>query len=177
LAVQLETVKAYFGIDQKTSQIGLEKALASVHSGLEETRRALKALRASPLDELGLSGALASMAESSASHARLALDLSIPDKMPALSPDVEQCIYRIAQESITNAMNHASAKQLKVSLECVEGKVVLSVTDDGIGFDTGNIGGDNHFGLSVMQERAQINGGKLSIISRPGAGTTIRLTI
>jgi signal transduction histidine kinase len=177
LAVQLETVKAYFDINPKTSQIGLEKALASVHSGLEETRRALKALRASPLDELGLAKATADMAEDLTSHARLALNLSIPDKMPVLSPDVEQCIYRIAQEAITNAINHACAKQLEVKLECLEGKVVLNVIDDGVGFVTGNVGGGNHFGLSVMQERAQINGGKLNITSQPGAGTTIRLII
>ena len=177
LAVQLETVKAYFDINPKASQIGLEKALASVHSGLEETRRALKALRASPLDELGLAKATATMAEDLTSHARLALNLSIPDKMPVLSPDVEQCIYRIAQEAITNAINHACAKQLEVKLECLEGKVVLNVIDDGVGFDTGNVGCSNHFGLSVMQERAQINGGKLNITSQPGAGTTIRLII
>ncbi|MGD0855056.1 MAG: sensor histidine kinase [Dehalococcoidia bacterium] len=177
LAVQLETVKAYFDINPKTSQTGLEKALASVHSGLEETRRALKALRASPLDEWGLAKATATMAEDLTSRAHLALNLSIPDKMPVLSPDVEQCIYRIAQEAITNAINHACAKQLEVKLEFLEGKVVLNVIDDGVGFDTGNVGGSNHFGLSVMQERAQINGGKLNIISQQGAGTTIRLII
>lgn len=177
LAVQLETVKAYFDINPKTSQIGLEKALASVHSGLEETRRALKALRASPLDEWGLAKATADMAEDLTSHARLALNLSIPNKMPVLSPDVEQCIYRIAQEAITNAINHACAKQLEVRLEFLEGTVVLNVIDDGVGFDTANVGGGNHFGLSVMQERAQINGGKLNITSQPGAGTTIRLII
>ena len=148
-----------------------------MHSGLEETRRALKALRASPLDEWGLAKATADMAEDLTSHARLALNLSIPNKMPVLSPDVEQCIYRIAQEAITNAINHACAKQLEVRLEFLEGTVVLNVIDDGVGFDTANVGGGNHFGLSVMQERAQINGGKLNITSQPGAGTTIRLII
>jgi signal transduction histidine kinase len=177
LAVQLETVKAYFKIDQNTSQLALEKALASVHSGLKETRRALKALRASCLDELGLSKAIAVIAEESAAQAHLTLSLSMPLKMPIMSPDIEQCIYRTAQEAITNAANHAGAKNLSVNIDAVRGKIILGVIDDGIGFEVTDAGGGDHFGLSVMRERAQINGGKLDIISRPGDGTIVRLTI
>ncbi len=177
LAVQLETVKAYFKIDQDTSQLALEKALTSVHSGLTETRRALKALRASRLDELGLSKAIVAMAEESAAQAHLTLSLSIPLKMPTMSPDIEQCIYRTAQEAITNAVNHAGAKNLSVNIDAVRGKIILGVIDDGIGFEVSDAGGGDHFGLSVMRERAQVNGGKLDIISRPGEGTVVRLTI
>ena len=111
LSVQLETVKAYWDVDQQTARSILDKSLATAHSGLEETRRALKALRASPLDDLGLALAISTMAEDAAARANLALDLSILDKMPALSPDVEQCVYRVAQEAVTNVVNHAQCQK------------------------------------------------------------------
>jgi signal transduction histidine kinase len=80
----------------------LEKSLAAAHSGLEETRRALQALRASPLDDLGLSLAVRTMAEDTAARANLTLNMSITDELPSLSPDVEQCIYRVAHKAVTN---------------------------------------------------------------------------
>lgn len=177
LSVQLETIKAYWDIDQKMAHSMLDKSLAAAHSGLEETRRALKALRASPLDDLGLPLALSAMVRDVTAGSNLGLDLSIMDRMPALSPDVEQCVYRVAQEAVTNAVRHANAKKLTVKLEFVEGKVTLIVRDDGVGFDTekGNI--TSHFGLTGMREWAQLIGGELTVISKPGHGTTIQLAV
>jgi signal transduction histidine kinase len=177
LSVQLETIKAYWDIDKPTARSILEKSLAATHSGLEETRRALKALRASPLDDLGLTLALRKMAEEAASRAGLALDMPEIIMVPPLSPDAEQCLYRVAQEAVANVVKHASAKKLTVKLEFAEGGATLSVSDDGIGFDTEQIDQTSHFGLAGMQERAQMFGGELAIISKPGDGTTIKLTL
>ncbi|MCJ7653954.1 MAG: sensor histidine kinase [Dehalococcoidia bacterium] len=177
LAVQLETLKAYWDIDQQMARSILDKSLETARSGLEETRRALKALRASLLDDLGLAPALNAMAEDAATRANLALNLSITDEIPALSPDVEQCVYRVAQEAVINVVNHAHAKNLTVKLEFIEGKVKLIVRDDGIGFDTEKSNKTSHLGLVGIRERAQLIGGELNIISKPGAGTTIQLTI
>jgi signal transduction histidine kinase len=177
LSVQLETVKAYWDVDQSTARQILDKSLTAAHSGLEETRRALKALRASPLDDLGLALAIRNAVEEAAARANLTLDLSITDTMPALSPDVEQCIYRVAQEAVTNVVKHANAKNLMVRLVFVEGKATLTVRDDGVGFDTEKTDTSSHFGLAGMQERAELVGGELKIASKPGDGTTIQLTI
>jgi signal transduction histidine kinase len=177
LSVQLETIKAYWNIDLKVAHSILDKSLSAAHSGLEETRRALQALRASPLDDLGLALAVHNMVKDTTARTNLALDLSIMDKMPALSPDVEQCIYRIAQEAVINAVNHANAKNLTVRLDYVEGKVTLTVRDDGAGFDVEKSSKTGHFGLTGMRERAQLVGGDLNIMGKPGAGTTIQLTI
>jgi signal transduction histidine kinase len=177
LSVQLETAKAYWDIDQKMAHSILDKTLAVAHSGLEETRRALKALRASPLDDLGLALAVKTMVEESTARAKMAVDLAIMDKMPALSPDVEQCIYRVAQEAVTNVVNHAHAKNLTVWLASTEGKVTLIVRDDGIGFDIEKINKSSQFGLTGMQERAHLSGGELTITSKPGQGTAIQLTV
>ena len=71
LAVQLETVKAYWDVDQKMARSSLDLSLAVVHSGLEETRRALKALRASPLEDLGLAQAIKALVEDAAARGNL----------------------------------------------------------------------------------------------------------
>jgi signal transduction histidine kinase len=177
LSVQLETIKAYWDVDKPTAHSILEKSLTATHSGLEETRRALKSLRASPLDDMGLALALRKMAEDAASRASLTLDMPEIIMMPLLSPDVEHCIYRVVQEAITNTVKHASAKKLTLKLECIEGQVSLSVSDDGTGFNADTIDKTSHFGLAGMQERAQLVGGELNITSKPGSGTTIRLVI
>jgi signal transduction histidine kinase len=177
LSVQLETIKAYWDIDQQAARSSLDKSLATARSGLEETRRALKALRASPLDDLGLVQGIKVLAEEQASRAKLHLDLIVPEQIPALSPDVEQCVYRITQEAITNVINHARAKNLTVKLEPVGSKVKLIVLDDGEGFEVEKNYKANHFGIHSMQERAQLIGGELIITSQPGLGTTIQLTV
>jgi signal transduction histidine kinase len=177
LSVQLETAKAYWDVDQQMVRSILDKSLAAAHTGLEETRRALKSLRASPLDDLGLALAMRSMVEDAAKRANLKLEMPEIIMMPALSPDVEQCIYRITQEAVTNVVKHASARKLTVKLELIEGKVVLMVHDDGVGFDIEKINEAGHFGLAGIQERARLAGGQLDIVSKPGYGTTIRLTL
>jgi len=176
LTVQLETVKAYWNVDAVAAQTMLDKSLDATRSGLQETRRALKSLRASPLDDLGLSLALRRMAESAAHRANLALDLALPEQIPLLAPDIEQCIYRVAQEAVANVTHHANAKNLKVHLT-VNGEISLLVQDDGRGFKEQSAESPDHFGLSGIRERAHLVGGKLIIDSHPGQGTTIRLAI
>jgi signal transduction histidine kinase len=177
LAVQLETVKAYWEIDPTTAQIMLDNSLAATRSGLQETRRALKSLRARPLDDLGLVLALREMAEETAARANVQLDLLLPERLPGLSPDVEQCIYRVAQEALANAAHHADAHALTVQVSARGPKVSLMVRDDGLGFNVQQGKASGHFGLRGMRERAQLVGGQLTIDSQPGQGTTIRLTI
>jgi signal transduction histidine kinase len=177
LSVQLETVKAYWEVDNKAARSILEKSLTATHLGLEETRRALKALRASPLEDLGLSVALHRMVQDMATRSNLALEMPEIIMAPPLAPEVEQCIYRIAQEAVTNVIKHASARKLTVKLEFVDGGVTLSVADDGVGFDLDKIDKTSHFGLAGMQERAKMAGGELSIISQPDSGTNVTLTI
>jgi signal transduction histidine kinase len=177
LSVQLETIKAYWDVDPKMARESLEKSSKIAHSGLDETRRALKALRVSPLDDLGLVQALSVMAKDSSARANIALDLLIAQKLPVLSPDIEQGIYRIAQEAITNAINHSQARLLTVKMDYQEGHLKLNVQDDGTGFDVEKSNDPNRFGLTGMRERAQLIGGELTILSKPGAGTQVQLTI
>jgi signal transduction histidine kinase len=177
LSVQLETIKAYWKVEPDTAQNLLDQSLTATRSGLDETRRALKALRASPLEDLGLVLAIQKLAKSARDRGNLQLNLTLPDHPPSLSPDLELCIYRIAQEAIENALHHANAQKLTVALDFNQNSALLSVRDDGLGFKPGKKDLSGHFGLSGMRERAELAGGELRIDSSPQKGTTIQLTI
>jgi len=177
LSVQLEAVDAYWIVDPKAARSMLDQSLAVAHVGLEETRRALKALRASPLDDLGLALALTSMVKETTANSSLALELAIMEEIPALAPDVEQCIYRIAQEAVANVIKHSDAGNLLVKLESHTEKVTLTVQDDGQGFNTEKDTSQAGYGLVGMRERAQLAGADLIITSSPKSGTTIKLTV
>ncbi len=177
LSVQLETVKAYWEVDPAAAQQMLDRSLEVARSGLHETRRALKSLRASPLDDLGLLLALQKMAQETAARANLKLDLSLPRGPVSLSGGVEQAIYRIAQEALANVAHHANAHTLRVHLSTNDPGIVLVIQDNGLGFNPRQRTAAGHFGLPGMRERAQLVGGELAIKSQPGQGTTVQFTV
>lgn len=177
LSVQLETTKAYWDVNPETARNLLSQSLETTRSGLQETRRALKALRASPLEDLGLMIALRTLVAMAAERGKLTSEVALPDRDILLSPDVEQCIYRITQEAVENVVHHASAQHLIVKLTVAEDEIRLLIQDDGIGFNPESRSPSGHFGLKGMQERAQLVGGTLTIDSEPSFGTTIWLAI
>lgn len=177
LSVQLETTQAYWDVEPETARDLLARSLAATRSGLNETRRALKALRASPINDLGLLLSLRDLAESAAERGKLNLSLSLPEQIPSLSPDIEQCIYRIAQEALENVVYHANAQTLVVQLAISEEMILLSVEDDGLGFDMKHFQEMGHYGLAGMRERAQAVGGKLTVSSKSGQGTQVQLNL
>jgi signal transduction histidine kinase len=177
LSVQLETAKAYWGVDGETARHLLDQSLETTRAGLQETRRALKALRASPLDDLGLAAALDQLCDSAAQRGKMRLEKALPGANRTLPPEVEECVYRVAQEALENAVRHAGAKQVKVALEIDGDPIRLVIEDDGQGFDL-NVGAHSgHFGLQGMRERALLAGGDLHILSQPGDGARVELTL
>jgi signal transduction histidine kinase len=176
-AVQLEAIKTLWETDPAQARAMLEQSSKAIRSGLTETRRALQALRASPLAELGLALAVRELAESVAEQSGARLDWQGPERVDNLVPAVEQGVYRVAQEALANVAKHASAQHLAVQLVQNNGRLTLQVADDGCGFELNNIDIQNHFGLKGMQERAEMIGGTLEIETQPGTGTTLRLTV
>jgi signal transduction histidine kinase len=177
LAVQLEAVRSLWERDSPGARALLDASLAATRAGLGEARRALQALRAAPLEDLGLPLALRRLAESAAERAGIALDLRLPERDPELPPDVEQCVYRVAQEALENVARHAQASQVAVHLEHDGRRVMLLVRDDGQGFDSAQVDGERRFGLQGMRERARLVGGDLELTSRPGVCTILRLMV
>lgn len=177
MAVQLEAADALWETAPDEARRRLARSLETTRSGLAETRRALQALRASPLEDLGLSLALRGLAESAAARTRLAVDVQAPETIAKLSPAVEQCIYRVAQEALENVSRHAHAQRVRVGLEAQGSRVVLTVADDGQGFDVAAALAEDRFGLRGMRERAEVVGGALEVTSATGEGTIVRLTV
>lgn len=177
LAVQLEAVRSLWKSEPKRSYAMLEESLQATRAGLTESRNAIQALRASPLEDLGLPLALRGLAENAAGRSGAALSLDLPAKTEKLSPDVEQCMYRVAQEALENIVRHAEARQIEMRLAREEKHLVLNIRDDGRGFDPASVDAEKHFGLKGLRERVAMFGGDLQIHSRPGQGTTIRLAL
>jgi signal transduction histidine kinase len=177
LSVHLEMMRVYWETDPTAIRPMLDTSLEATRTGLQETRRALKHLRASPLEDLGLVLALRQMATEAAERAGVQLDLHLPEQEPSLEPPVEQCLYRVAQEATANVAHHANATRLTVGLSLHHTEAVLRICDDGCGFMTNEETAPGHFGLTGMRERARLAGGTLTIFSQPGKGTTVELRI
>jgi len=183
IAVQLEAVKTLWDTDSAHARAMLEQSLAATRAGLTETRRAMQALRAEPLQDLGLVLAVCTLAESVAAQTGAKLTWQGPDtaqgaaRVDNLSQDVEQCIYRVTQESLANVAKHAGARHVTVQLAQLNGCLTLRISDDGCGFDVNSVGGGQHLGLQGMRERAELVGGRLEVTSQPSGGTTVCLIV
>jgi signal transduction histidine kinase len=175
LAVQLDAIAALWDPIPSRASAMLERALSITRIGLDETRRALQALRATPLEDLGLALAIRNLAENVAARGALSLDLDLPEQINDLAPEVEQCYYRVAQEALENVIMHANAQRVSVSLRQAEGRLTLEVSDDGLGIAGEATGSEGRLGIKGMRERAELIGGTLEVESRSGQGTTIRL--
>lgn len=176
LSLSLETAKAYFDVDISQTRDLVDRSIEATRKGVDETRRALKALRSSDLEDLGLRLAIKKIAESTASRFSLDLQLGLQEPLPYLSPDVEQTIFRITQEAIENISKHSRAKKFNIEL-INNGHTILTIEDDGIGFDIKSKEPIGHFGLIGMKERAEISGGNLKIESEKNKGTKVMLII
>ena len=159
---------------ERTSAL-LEQMAVSARSGLDETRRALRALRASPLEELGLVEALRTLAEDRAARGGFELKLDLDEMPDDLSPEVEQCFFRVAQEALENTQQHARASQVELALQAQTQAVTLIVSDNGAGLDAWQKEGENGLGIQGMRERAELIGASLDVNSQPGQGVQVIL--
>jgi signal transduction histidine kinase len=176
VAVNLEAIKIMLFPGQTEVSSMVDHSLSATRMGLEETRRALQDLRAQPLEDLGLELALRNLVQALADRAAIETEVDISPNLPALPPEVEQSIYRIAQEALENVAQHASAQHASLGLKTNGKMIELTVADDGGGFDPKSVSGDGRFGIKGMQERAAVVGGSLSVGSRSKRGTIVRFT-
>jgi PAS domain S-box-containing protein len=134
-------------------------------------------LRPVALDRLGLERALAQLVEAARAEGielRFAFTVAAGARMPM---EVETSVYRVAQESLTNVRRHAGARHVSLEVGGGPGTVTVEVHDDGVGFDVGAALRCGRLGLEGMIERVELLGGTISIDSRTGAGTTIRVAL
>ena len=184
-------------IGQELSTLGLilgslgaklpQESLRAVHKQLQDMQGLLKSmvanvrdvmaeLRPPVLDDYGLLAALRQLVTEFAKRSGIAAELSGVDLQPRLPSIVETAMFRISQEALNNIAKHAQAKKVEISLYAASDRVVLDITDDGIGFDANETPPDQqHWGLITMRERAEAVGIVFRLESATGAGTRIVL--
>ena len=167
--------------DRERLETAVGEAIEHLKTGIGDLRSLITDLRPAALDEFGIEPALATLvarvAEQSDLAVTLELDLGGDDgeagsRHPA---EVESTVYRVVQEAVTNAVKHARATSVQVSVSDEAGRVEVVVHDDGEGFDPQAC--SSGFGLLGMRERLGLVHGRLEIESAPGAGTTLHASI
>jgi signal transduction histidine kinase len=151
----------------------LEELRQLTRGALAEMRTLLLELRPATLTEVSIDELLRQLTEAARGRARIPIEMRLNVTSP-LPPDAKVAFYYIAQEALNNVAKHARASTVEVELESHEGGAVLSVRDDGQGFDVSRVTPE-HLGLAIMRERSESIHGELSIISAPGEGTEIRV--
>jgi len=172
LKVMLDAARQTQDVDRMTGSI--DTALAQIELSIRNLQALITELRPAALDQIGLVPALEALVQrvAATSGVHVESEVRLDGEDQRLDPEIERTLYRLVQESLTNVMKHASAR--RVTLELIEAGAWLkvSVSDDGSGFDPAQITAG--FGLVGMQDRVGLVGGKVSVESTPGAGTTVR---
>jgi signal transduction histidine kinase len=165
------------GLPEDSALRGAVQEVAELAQGaLLEMRGSIFALRGGAVAEQGLVAALGAHATALSVRHDVRVRVEGPDDRLPLTPEVEELLFRIGQEAMTNAVKHSQCHFVAVRVEVERAQVVLSVRDDGVGFDTARPY-QGHMGLDLIKARAGDAGGSAMIRSAPGAGTTVRVVV
>jgi len=152
----------------------LAHLVSTINSCISLGRRIIEDLRPSALSNLGLVATLDILTKEFAEHSDVAVHCTLDAVQ--LTKSAELVVYRLVQEAITNITKYANAKNIWISLTARQGRVEISVRDDGVGFDT-SIKPISAYGLMGMRFRVEAEGGVLTLSSAPGLGTRIHVTL
>lgn len=153
----------------------LAEARRGIGAAIEEARRLINGLRPPMLDELGIVAALESLVMEATSEG-LMVDFRVDEALPAIDGDVATAIFRVVQESLSNARKHARCGIVRVTIAAAGEDVSVEVGDDGIGFDPRQTH-EGAFGLEGIRQRARRFGREARIESAPGSGTRIAVLL
>ena len=178
VAIMLSGLKR--AINKPDSQPDVERAISTLQertSALAQTVRTLShELHPSVLQHSGLVATLRHHCAEVAQHHQIEVMFSTGGSLDSLSPDVALCLFRVAQEALTNAVRHASAQAIDVRLSTTSDGVELTVVDDGVGFVAGERTRTG-LGLRSIDERVRLTHGSVRLESQPGFGTRLLVQI
>jgi signal transduction histidine kinase len=159
----------------------VEKLEALTNGGVEELQRLVAGLHPATLDDLGLLPALRWLATNLKSHTSLNIEVTNKGYTNNLAMEKRITLYRIAQEALANVIRHADANHATIELRQNSDRIEMTIRDDGRGFDPEDAFEPNNptpsWGLLGMQERAALIGAVMEIISAPGEGTIIKISV
>jgi signal transduction histidine kinase len=158
-------------------RVRLKESMEIVEHALGQVRDLSLNLRPSLLDDLGLGAALRWFVDRLALRLPIEVSLRISVSEERMPTEIETACFRVAQEALTNVTRHANASRIEIAVQQTEGWLDLTIRDDGQGFDVREAreraAAGSSLGLPGMEERAVLVGGRLSVESTPGQGTTL----
>lgn len=176
LSIQVDVARRHLAAGKlQETESSLEEIKETKNRTSDRIRALIRDLHRSPLGRAGLAEALHSFIAEAArdSHVRVHTDI---DELP-LPPPIALLLYHIAHEGVMNALRHADAENVWVTVKPVADEVKLELRDDGVGFDTAGPAPEGHYGLTMMRERALVAGGTIEFLSAIGEGTKITVQI
>ena len=153
-----------------------ETGLQRLNECMREARQLINGLRSPVMDELGVVAAIEDLISQHSNHNKPKIDFVHHLDRERLAPSLESVIFRIVQESLTNARRYSQSDRLLIKLTQRDDYIRIEVQDWGIGFNPKNVG-DGHFGLEGIQERARLFGGSATIKSALNKGTRIMVQL
>jgi signal transduction histidine kinase len=173
--MQIEVARALRDFDQNRTWEALGKAQELTQQGLQDIRRSVKTLRASPLDDQPLEKALREIVDG-ISASGLTTEMEIRGETRALSAQTRLTLYRAGQEGLTNVHRHAHATEARLELDFLQTtKVRLRITDNGAGMSGETI--TEGFGLVGLRERVQLLGGTVWVKTSPDTGFSLEVEV
>lgn len=176
---RLHSLRETFGRNQSQLGTSLEGVSADLHATMEEIRRISHNLRPKILDDLGFQPAVRNLCDEFTARTRIQVSSTITGLAHHLPHEIELGTFRILQEAFQNIEKHASATKVTLTVETAEAGLGMEIVDNGKGVFpvAGPDGRQNGLGMATMKERAIVMGGKLTVSSDDGMGTTIRLYV
>ena len=175
ISLQLELVAKMLSGSTDTARNHLNQARMLARQSLADARRSLWDLRSGGPESSDLPTSLTTSARHLTAQTGVQTQLQVSGTFRELDQHIESNLLRIGQEAIANAVKHAGAQRIDISLDFDTNIVRLSVRDNGRGFDCNHAPtpAEGHFGLVGMRERAEQIGGRLTVSSTPGCGTQV----
>lgn len=176
-AIKIEAVSLAEALRNSGKARRAQMLASLVDQHMKTVHRISVNLRPQMLDKLGLVKALQWYAEDFERHTGISCPIEIKDQIIVKSKETATTAYRILQEALTNVLRHAKATQAEIRISKKGNKLVISVSDNGVGMDMSKFDDKSSLGLLGMHERANVIGGSISIRSRHGKGTTVTMQL
>ena len=175
IALSARTARTLLDRDPSKAVEPLEFCLHLAETSLTEMRALIFELRLESLEAEGLVAVICKQANAIQVRYGIQVETNLCVE-PSVQPSIKDALYRITQEALQNVVKHSSAAHVAVSLDCTKSLLALDICDDGQGFNTsGSFPG--HLGLKSMRERAELVGGRFSVVSAPNSGCCIHVRV
>ncbi len=154
----------------------LEAIAEALRQGAAEARQLIERVRPPDLTPAGLVGAIWTLTQRLSQASGIHIEFQVDRSFPRLTPESELAVYRIVQECLTNVQRHSQSERAQVELKDTGRNLEIVVRDWGAGFEPDAVG-DGHYGLIGIRERARLLGGRTQVVSSPGQGACLTLTL